>query len=95
MKIFRLYFIPVKLAPWFLLIVFALICLFSIHYKSVTVDEFSHFPSGIYNLVTLDWRMDRESPPLIKCFPALTALITKPEIDVQLFKNNPNPVLSS
>jgi len=34
--------------------------------------------------------MDRESPPLIKCLPAITAIITKPQIDVKSFKNEPN-----
>ena len=80
----------VKLVPCLLLSVFALICYTSQREKSVTVDEFSHFPSGIYNLKTLDWRMDRESPPLVKCLPAITTIITKPLIDIKLFKNEPN-----
>ncbi|MFX1297383.1 MAG: ArnT family glycosyltransferase, partial [Promethearchaeota archaeon] len=58
--------------------------------KSITVDEFSHFPSGIYNLITFDWRMDRESPPLIKCIPAIASIITKPKIDTTLFEREPN-----
>jgi len=78
------------MAPWFLLGGFAFICHLSQRDKSVTVDEFSHFPSGIYNIRTLDWRMDRESPSLIKCFPALTALIGKPEMNITHFKQNPN-----
>jgi len=79
-----------KIAPWSLLIVFALICYFSQTEKSITVDEFSHFPSGIYNIITFDWRMDRESPPLIKCIPAVTSIITKPKIDTKLFEKEAN-----
>ena len=85
------YFIVKKLGPWLLLVIFFSVCYFSQNEKSVTVDEFSHLPSGIYNLKTLDWRMDRESPPLIKCFPALTTIITKPDIDVKSFRLDPNP----
>ena len=80
-----------QFAPWLFLIVFAALCYFSQDEKSVTVDEFCHFPSGIYNLITLDWRMDRESPPLVKCFPALTAIITQPDLNIRLFAKNPNP----
>jgi len=86
----KLHFILIRLGPWFLLTIFALICYISQKEKSVTVDEFSHFPSGIYNLITLDFRMDRESPPLIKCFLALTAIITKPDINVKFFRQDPN-----
>ena len=71
-----------KYAPWLLLIIFVFICFFSQMKKSVTVDEFSHFPSGIYNLLTADWSMDRESPPLIKCIAAASSIITKPVIDL-------------
>ncbi|MDB9822138.1 glycosyltransferase family 39 protein [Deltaproteobacteria bacterium] len=35
--------------------------------------------------------MDRESPPLIKCIPAITSIITKPTIDTALFESEPNP----
>jgi len=80
-----------KLVPLGLLTFFALICYLSQIQKSVTVDEFCHFPSGIYNLRTLDWRMDRESPPLIKCLPGLTALITKPKIETRNWETDPNP----
>jgi len=79
------------LAPWLLLAAFALTCFASQREKSITVDEFCHFPSGIYNLVSLDWRMNRESPPLIKCVPALTAIITKPNLNVKGFQRDPNP----
>ena len=84
---------PVMLRiPLFLLLtVFALICYFSQNEKSITVDEFSHFPSGIYNLLTIDWRMDHESPPFIKCLPAITSIITQPKIDPELFERETNP----
>ena len=80
-----------RISPFLLLTVFALLCYFSQKNKSVTVDEFSHFPSGIYNLLTMDWRMDCESPPLIKCLPAITSIIVQPQIDPNLFKREPNP----
>ena len=80
-----------KLAPWLLLGVFAFICFASQREKSVTVDEFCHFPSGIYNIISLDWRMNRESPPLIKCILALTSIITKPNLNVKAFQRDPNP----
>ena len=80
-----------KLAPWFLLTLFALTCYSSQIKKAVTVDEFSHFPAGIYNISNFDWRMDKESPPLIKCIPAVSALITKPKINSESFKTDPNP----
>lgn len=80
-----------KLAPWFLLILFALTCYSSQIKKAVTVDEFCHFPAGIYNVSNLDWRMDKESPPLIKCIPAVSALITRPKVNSESFKDEPNP----
>lgn len=79
-----------KIAPLFLLFIFASLCFFSQASQSVTVDEFHHLPSGIYNLVTFDWRMNNESPPLIKCFPALSILITDPRIDLKSFGKSPN-----
>lgn len=79
-----------KHAAWLLLGIFALLCFASQRHKSVTVDEFSHFPSGIYNLVTGDWRMDRESPPLVKCLPGLTALAAPLDLDLELFRDDPN-----
>jgi hypothetical protein len=73
-----------------MLLIFASICFLSQASESVTVDEFHHFPSGIYNLMTFDWRMNNESPPLIKCFPALSLLITNPNIDFKSFEKSPN-----
>lgn len=35
--------------------------------------------------------MNHESPPLIKCIPALTSIITKPNINVKAFQSDPNP----
>jgi hypothetical protein len=83
-----------QVAPSILLLllisVFAFICYASQNKKSITVDEFSHFPSGIYNLLTMDWRMDQESPPLIKCIMAVSSIITQPEINLKLFTVEPN-----
>jgi hypothetical protein len=69
-----------KVCPFLLLLIFVSICYFSQNEKSVTVDEFCHYPSGVYNLLTADWSMDCESPPLIKCLTASTSLITQPNI---------------
>lgn len=80
-----------KIFPVLLLLVFFCICFFSQKHKSITVDEFNHFPAGIYNLVTFDWRMDCESPPFIKCLPSITALFSKPKIPAKSFADNPNP----
>jgi hypothetical protein len=73
-----------------MLLIFALACFFSQASESVTVDEFVHFPSGIYILKTLDWRMDNEAPPLIKCFPALSSIFTHPETETKLFQKSPD-----
>lgn len=70
--------------------VFASISFFSQASNSVTVDEFVHFPSGIYILKTFDWRMDRAAPPLIKCIPAVSIIFTKPQIETELFKKSPD-----
>jgi len=73
-----------------LLSIFGGICFLSQNYKSVTVDEFSHFPAGVYNIRTFDWRMDWESPPLIKCLPAISILYNhKAEIDPLVNHQNP------
>jgi hypothetical protein len=80
-----------KIAPFVLLIIFSMLCYFSQVNKSITVDEFCHFPSGMYNLFTLDWRVDRETPPLIKCLPAITSIITEPKMDIKAFAQEPNP----
>lgn len=79
-----------KFAPWCLLAVFALLCFMSQRNKSITVDEFSHFPSGLFNVLSQDWRMDRKSPPLVKCFPAVTCLITKPRLKVRKYHHQLN-----
>lgn len=79
-----------KIAPFILILIFACICFFSQYSNSVTVDEFSHFPSGLYVLKTFDWRMNKEAPPLIKCFPALSSIISNPKIETRLFQNSPN-----
>jgi dolichyl-phosphate-mannose-protein mannosyltransferase len=76
---------------WLLLAIFGALCFLSQREKSVTVDEFNHFPSGIYNLLTGDWRMDRQSPPLVKCFPGLSAMFTAPKILLEPFVQDPNP----
>lgn len=71
-----------KPLSFLLLTIFILMCYSSQADKSVTVDEFCHYPSGIYNLLTMDWSMDSESPPLIKCYTAVTSLITQPIINI-------------
>lgn len=79
-----------KIAPLFMLLIFASTCFFSQASESVTVDEFVHFPSGIYILKTLDWRMDNAAPPLIKCFPALSSIFTHPTVETKLFQESPD-----
>lgn len=79
-----------KITPLLMLLIFVFLCFYNQTSQSVTVDEFHHFPSGIYNLMTLDWRMNNESPPLIKCFPALSVLISNPQIDLKSFEKSPN-----
>jgi len=79
-----------KIVPISMLLIFAFVCYFTQKSQSVTVDEFHHFPSGIYNIRTFDWRMNNESPPLIKCFPALSTIITNPKIDLNSFEKSPN-----
>jgi len=75
-----------KIMPSVLLLCFVSICFFSQFSNSVTVDEFVHFPAGIYILKTMDWRMDHPAPPLVKCFPAVSAIFTHPEIETKLFQ---------
>lgn len=71
-----------------IIMIFASISFFSQASNSVTVDEFVHFPSGIYVFKTLDWRMDKEAPPLIKCFPALSSFFTNPNIETKQFQKS-------
>lgn len=80
-----------RLLPYSLLIIFAGLCFSSQLDKSVTVDEFCHLPSGIYNIMTFDWRMDRESPPFVKCLTGLGALLSEPELSIKAFQDQPNP----
>jgi len=79
-----------KIMPPILLLCFVSICFFSQFSNSVTVDEFVHFPAGIYILKTMDWRMDHPAPPLVKCFPAVSAIFTHPEIETKLFQKYPD-----
>jgi len=86
----KLYFISIRIAPWFLLGCFALICHLSQREKSITVDEFMLLPAGIYHLKTFDWRMASDSPPLVKCLAALPSLLLHPAISIKPFKKDPN-----
>lgn len=77
----RLRLTSTRILPFTILVFFFTVCFLSQKEKSVTVDEFAHFPAGIFNLVNRDWRMDKESPPLVKCLPGgLTARLTNPII---------------
>jgi hypothetical protein len=80
-----------SLIPVLLVVAFVLLSFFSQTHKSVTVDEFCHFPSGIYHLQTADWRMNHESPPLIKCLMAIPAMFLHPVANVEAFSRDPNP----
>ena len=79
-----------KGVAFLLILIFASLCFLSQKRQSVTVDEFSHFPSGVYNLATLDWRMDWRSPPLVKCWPAMPAFFTKPAVSMAPIAQTPN-----
>jgi len=79
-----------NIGVFLMLMIYVSLCFFSQMSESVTVDEFAHFPSGIYNLKTLDWRMDSAAPPLVKCFPALSAIFTHPKMETELFHESPN-----
>lgn len=80
-----------KWPPFFLLFIFAIISFSSQNNKSVTVDEFNHLPSGIYNIKTLDWRMNKESPPLIKSIAAFPAILAGSKLQADNFADDPNP----
>ena len=58
----------------FLLSVMALISFFSMREDSLTFDEMSHIPDGYSYLVTRDYRLNPEHPPLVKDLAALPLL---------------------
>ncbi|HEX7175621.1 MAG TPA: glycosyltransferase family 39 protein [Pyrinomonadaceae bacterium] len=62
-----------------LLAVMAFNLLSAIGRKSITNDEVVHIPAGYYHLVSGDFRLNNEHPPLIKMWAALPLLLVQPE----------------
>jgi hypothetical protein len=83
-------FTDIRIIPFAILILFFTVCVLSQREKSVTVDEFAHFPAGIFTLTMRDWRMDNESPPLVKCLPGVTAFFTAPIVPTLPSDEPPN-----
>jgi hypothetical protein len=46
--------------------------------KTITVDETIHIPAGYYHLVTGDFQINNEHPPLVKMWAALPLLLIQP-----------------
>jgi hypothetical protein len=53
--------------------------LVAISRKTITVDEAIHIPAGYYHLVTGDFQINNEHPPLVKMWAALPLLIIQPK----------------
>ena len=71
---------------WPQLIVLALLAVMAanllavIKRKSITCDEIVHIPAGYYHLVTGDYALNNEHPPLAKVWAALPLLFLQPSI---------------
>lgn len=50
----------------------------SISRKNITNDEIVHIPAGYYHLVTGDFQLNNEHPPLVKMWAALPLLFIQP-----------------
>lgn len=61
--------------------------LIGISRKSITVDEAVHIPAGYFYLVSGDFRINNEHPPLVKMWAALPLLLVQP--------NEPNPAVTA
>ncbi len=57
-----------------IIVAFVLLCWNSLKQESVTVDELAHLPAGLSFLRTGDFRLYRQSPPLLRMFAALPLL---------------------
>lgn len=62
-----------------LLAIMGLQMLAAISRKTITVDEAIHIPAGYYHLVTGDFQINNEHPPLVKMWAALPLLFIQPE----------------
>lgn len=51
----------------------------SISRKSITNDEIVHIPAGYYHLVTGEFQLNNEHPPLVKMWAALPLLFVQPD----------------
>jgi hypothetical protein len=63
-----------------LALMFAL-CVASMSQKGATIDEVAHLPAGYSYLVTQDYRMNPEHPPLMKLLAGIPLLLLQPELD--------------
>src|SRR5437588_4473332 len=50
--------------------------------KSITNDEILHIPAGYYHLVSGDFQLNNEHPPLAKMWAALPLLLIQPNEDL-------------
>jgi hypothetical protein len=53
--------------------------LVAISRKTITADEAIHIPAGYYHLVTGDFQINNEHPPLVKMWAALPLLLIQPK----------------
>jgi hypothetical protein len=79
----RKYELPlVRLAVPLLLAALLLQAVMSMRLLSATFDETTHLPSGYSYLVTGDFRLNPQHPPLIKTLAALPLLSLRPELNL-------------
>lgn len=69
-----------KIALAATLLVFASIVLSLLKQKSLMVDDAIHIPAGYSYLVTNDFRINQEHPPLAKLFSGLGLSLVRPEL---------------
>src|SRR2546423_969430 len=63
-----------------MLVVFAALVLALLKQKCLFVDDSQHIPAGYSYLVTRDFRLNQEHPPLIKLVSALGLIALKPQL---------------
>lgn len=66
----------------FLVLMFVL-CAASMAQKGATIDEVAHLPAGYSYLVTRDYRMNPEHPPLMKLLSGIPLIFLNPEFNEQ------------
>lgn len=73
-----------------LLAVMALQMLATISRKTITIDETIHIPAGYYYLVSGDFQINNEHPPLAKMWAALPLLVIQPSEPPPILDENEN-----